>query len=321
VSGPSNAQSSSDRPADAPPLADLFRLVGQEPLAALDRIVSQEVRSLRDGDGRLALLLAPKGQFRALLSVFRLADEALVLAPPGRGAALAAGIGRYLALSRVTLAPLAAAGGCRVVVGEGAERLAVALGADPAPLARGGCCASGDGDDRTLLLGETFAGVAGVTAWPAGARAAARLLAALRAVRPHDTDLEARELARIRAGFPAWGSELTETVLPPEVGLEAAAISYTKGCYVGQETIARLRSYGHVNRRLVAVRQVGGPDDLAALPQPLLAPPAERPVGALTSCGRDPSLGWIGLALVRREHATPGTSLQTTDGARHLLVT
>lgn len=65
---------------------------------------------------------------------------------------------------------------------------------------------------------------------------------------PHE-DLD--EAERIERGIPKWGAELTEGMLPPEAGLEATDISYTKGCYIGQEVISRIKSAGKVNRRLV----------------------------------------------------------------------
>jgi folate-binding protein YgfZ len=61
---------------------------------------------------------------------------------------------------------------------------------------------------------------------------------------------EAREALRIENGIPAWGSELTEGILPPEAALENSDISYNKGCYIGQEVISRIKSAGKVNKRL-----------------------------------------------------------------------
>jgi folate-binding protein YgfZ len=63
-------------------------------------------------------------------------------------------------------------------------------------------------------------------------------------------DAEALECARIEAGVPAWGKELDDSILPAEAGLDETHVSFTKGCYPGQEPIARLRHRGHANRRL-----------------------------------------------------------------------
>jgi tRNA-modifying protein YgfZ len=117
--------------------------------------------------------------------------------------------------------------------------------------------------------------------------------------------------ARIEAGIPALGAEIDDKTLPQEVRYEAlGAVSYTKGCYIGQETVARLHFRGHANRRLVSVDLPGAP---AALPQPLTLGGA--PAGRLTSAAWSPSLErWIGLAVVRRE-AADGATLAGADPA------
>ncbi len=291
------------------PGGDLLRLSGSDPLGALDRVISQDVRSLSDGAGRLALLLAAKGQFRALMAVFRARDEVLLLAPPEHGADLALALGAYLKFSRVVVERMSCSGGATLLLGSAWPRVAERLGVTPGSLTAGGCASSGETGERLFWLGTTFTGAPGAV-----------VVAESEPVRRHVDETtaaagavvlgrEAIELDRIRRGFPAWGRELTETVLPPEVGLETLTISYSKGCYIGQETIARLRTYGHPNRALVGVRQIGGPDDAPSPPFGLAAAGEDKVRGQLTSCGCHPALGWVGLALVRRELAAPGTTM------------
>jgi tRNA-modifying protein YgfZ len=292
------------------PAGDVLRLAGGDALLALDRVVSQEVRSLRDGEGRLALLLAPKGQFRALLAVFRAAGEAFLLAPPGRGAEVAASLAGYLRLSRVVVEPVDWSGGATLLLGPDRERVAQASGAGTAAIRGGGAAISGAAGERTLWLGRCFAGAAGAVAVCESDAARPHLAEALAAAGAVPLVAEVVELERIRRGFPAWGAELTETVLPPEVGIDELAVSYSKGCYVGQETIARMRTYGHPNRALVAVRQTGGAaESPPSLPLPLAAAGEDKTRGALTSFARHPRHGGVGLALVRREVAAEGTAL------------
>ena len=109
--------------------------------------------------------------------------------------------------------------------------------------------------------------------------------------------LSALEPLRIRARTPRWGAELDERVLPAEAGLEERAISFTKGCYPGQEPVARLHYRGHPNRTLRVLALEG--DAL---------PPADAPlsldgkdVGRVTSAAHDQELGIVALAYVRRE--------------------
>jgi len=120
---------------------------------------------------------------------------------------------------------------------------------------------------------------------------------------------EALEVLRVEAGRPRLGAELSLDVLPPEARLEAA-ISYTKGCYIGQEIVARLRSRGHVNHLLVGLRIEG-----AALPArgAVLWADGTR-IGEVTSSVRSPGAGPIALGFVRVGHDQPGTAL-VVDGA------
>jgi tRNA-modifying protein YgfZ len=117
----------------------------------------------------------------------------------------------------------------------------------------------------------------------------------------------AAEILRIEHGRPRYGVDLDETVIPQEAGLNERAVSFTKGCYVGQETVARLYYRGKPNRHLRGLRS----DDPMTAGEELHV--AGRLVGRLTSAVTSPRLGHIGLALVRRE-APPGSGLAVGDG-------
>ncbi|MBI1849624.1 MAG: aminomethyl transferase family protein, partial [Planctomycetes bacterium] len=147
-------------------------------------------------------------------------------------------------------------------------------------------------------------GVAGFDVWIATEKTA-ELFDGLRSRGARPAGFVAWETLRIESGVPRFGADIDEDSLPPEVGLEGA-ISYTKGCYVGQETIARVKYQGHVNRQLVSVT--------ISTPTP---PPRftaiyadDREVGRLTSaCWSPARQAVIGLAIVRRESSEPGTAL------------
>jgi tRNA-modifying protein YgfZ len=108
---------------------------------------------------------------------------------------------------------------------------------------------------------------------------------------------EELERLRIRALTPRFGRELDDRVLPAEAGLDERAISFTKGCYPGQEPVARLRHRGHANRGLRLLAFDG--DDLPA--DGVEVSFGERAVGRLTSAARDPEEGIVALAYVRSE--------------------
>ncbi len=117
---------------------------------------------------------------------------------------------------------------------------------------------------------------------------------------------QAAEIVRIERGRPRYGVDIDDTTIPQEAGLNERAVSFTKGCYVGQETVARLHYRGKPNRHLRGLR--------------LSAPAAsgdvlhlgERSVGHLSSVALSPALGPIALALVRRE-AEPGATVSIGD--------
>jgi folate-binding protein YgfZ len=112
----------------------------------------------------------------------------------------------------------------------------------------------------------------------------------------------AAEIVRVEHGRPRYGIDLDDTVIPQEAGLNERAVSFTKGCYVGQETVARLYYKGKPNRRLrgLLLSEPTAPGAELSL--------GERVAGRLTSSVVSPRLGPIGLALVRRE-AEPGATI------------
>ena len=118
----------------------------------------------------------------------------------------------------------------------------------------------------------------------------------------------AAECLRVERGRPRYGVELDDTVIPQEAGLNERAVSFTKGCYVGQETVARLYYRGKPNRHLRGLRLAGPAttgDEVSF---------DGRSVGHLATVAESPELGWIALALVRRE-AAPGTEVSVGSGA------
>jgi folate-binding protein YgfZ len=124
---------------------------------------------------------------------------------------------------------------------------------------------------------------------------------------------DAAEIVRVERGRPRYGHELDDSTIPQEAGLNARAVSFTKGCYVGQETVARLFYKGKPNRHLRGLR----------LSEPV-APGAElrlgeKVVGRVGSAVVSPRLGPIGLALVRREAAV-GDVVDVDGGATATVV-
>lgn len=115
---------------------------------------------------------------------------------------------------------------------------------------------------------------------------------------------------RIQDGIPAVPRDVGPADLPNEAGLEAEAISFTKGCYLGQEVMARLKAMGQVRRRLVRVGGLG--EGLPKAPAPVFA--GDRAVGEVRSVVRDGAGGWMGLAMLVRLHVAAGDWLALAAG-------
>jgi folate-binding protein YgfZ len=123
------------------------------------------------------------------------------------------------------------------------------------------------------------------------------------------------ETARIEAGIPRFGLDMDETNLAPEAGIEQRAISYSKGCYIGQEVIARIRTYGQVAKALRGLRFADSTKVLPKRGDKLYQ--ADKEIGYITSVSVSPALKFnIALAYVRREHNEIGTEplVRTASG-------
>lgn len=125
-------------------------------------------------------------------------------------------------------------------------------------------------------------------------------------------DSELAELLRIECGVPKWGAELDENTLPQEAGLDQSAVDFHKGCYVGQETISRIKSVGHVNREL---RRFVSDSKLGAEMELFVAGSEEKPIGNLTSAAWSFSLEkWAALGYLKRAVDAPVLEARAPDG-------
>jgi folate-binding protein YgfZ len=121
---------------------------------------------------------------------------------------------------------------------------------------------------------------------------------------------EAHEVLRVEAGTPVYGADMDENTFAPEAGRTQKAISYAKGCYLGQEPIVMARDRGQINRTLLGLRLSTGP---AAHGSPLFR--EGKDVGRVTSSVQSPRLGPIAMAYLRRGNWEPGTSVEVESGS------
>jgi folate-binding protein YgfZ len=137
---------------------------------------------------------------------------------------------------------------------------------------------------------------------------AADLATALEAAGVPGVDEAAAEILRVESGHPRLGREMTTETMPAEAGIVEQAVSFTKGCYIGQETVARLHYRGKPNRRLRGLRLAGparGGDSVLL---------GDREVGRIGTAVVSPAYGPIALAVLRRE-ADPGATVTVGDAA------
>lgn len=130
-------------------------------------------------------------------------------------------------------------------------------------------------------------------------------------------DSELAEVLRIECGVPRWGAELDENTLPQEAGLGAGAVDFHKGCYVGQETVSRIQSLGHVNREL---RAFAADSPLAPgmelFPRASAAEAGAKPLGWITSAAWNFSLEkWTALGYLKRGPGSPALEARGHGGA------
>jgi rSAM/selenodomain-associated transferase 1 len=295
----------------------LLAVCGADRVRWLDGMLSNDVARLEPGTSRsgcYALLLTPQGRILADFHVLQRGDE-LWLETAARGLAeIRARLERYIVADDVALEDRS--GRIARVAVEGAAApalLARALGA--APALAPDCGADFECAGRRVCVAAY--GWSGASAYQliAPADAEDALLAALRACASPDLPLvegddEVLEILRIEAGVPRLFHELDANVLPPEAGLVPRAVSLTKGCYTGQEIVARLVSRGAESHRLVALRFDGDPPPAGA---ELRAD--GRAVGSVTSTCRSARAGSIGLGFVRRPLDAEG-ALLVADGVQ-----
>jgi folate-binding protein YgfZ len=254
-----------------------------------------------------------KGKMQSDLNVYCLADELLLDFEPGFTAAVTERLEKYIIADDVQINDLAPHYGLlsvqgpnagSVIAGAGldlelpAQRLSFRKRNDPA-LGEIYCM----NQPRGLSLGfDIF-----IPALKLG-EAADKFIASAKAVGGRPCGWQALEIVRIEAGVPRFGTDMDETNLAPETGIESRAISYTKGCYIGQEVIARIRTYGQVAKSLRPLRLAPDLKELPRKDDKLFH--GDKAAGYITSAVASPAFkSNIALGYVRREFNQLGTEL------------
>lgn len=294
-----------------------WRFTGPKAAETLTGLVSNDVLALKSGDGLYAAALTAKGKLVADLRIFCDRDGLLV----DTGAAAAEG---WRAMTKKFINPRVAP--FTEVTGDTSD-IGV-FGAAAAQLLAGavedtGCVLDQlrryahvrarfrkTGQEALVIRAAELGDVPGFDVIvPAGSAAGVR--AELQALGAQPAARDVFDVARIEAGFPEWGVDMNEDTLPQEANFdELGAISYSKGCYIGQEVVARIHFRGHVNKTLRRVRFT--PERVPSRGTELVDA-GGKSVGDVRSVAVSPRAGGVGIAMVRRE-VSAGAKLSARVG-------
>lgn len=302
--------------------SDRVRLdvAGPDRAQFLHNLTTNDVKRLAPGRAAEAFVTSPQGKTLGFVTLVACDDRILVLTDPGAAGPILPHLQKYGVFDDVTVRDAGPETFEFHLAGPRADDLLHAAGAELPEAGDFRHVATRAGDRSVHVLRESPLGAPGLTV--IGARADAESVrAALTAGGGASVlDPATADALRIEAGTPAAGRDVTPDNLPQEVGRDARAINFVKGCYLGQETVARIDALGHVNRHLRGLLLEGGPGD---------EPPAGsaietqgKPVGVVTSSAYSPRRGRpVALGYVRTAHATPGSPVQVVvNGTRRAAV-
>ena len=305
----------------------VIRLRGADRSTWLQGLVTNDVRALAPGQRIYSAWLTPQGRMITDLWIAATDDALLLDVPASLAADLAARLDGLVFAEDVQLADVSREVPCTHVLGAGVQSAAVQGVVQ-------GAGGQGAGQSAGVLVPDDTYGVPALVAYgDLDALLAAHCLSPLRGAT--EVDLETFDVLRIEAGVPKFLVDMTGDTIPLEAGIEDRAISFTKGCYVGQELIVRVtqRGGGRVAKKLVGLtldgdlsagtseRSAGdsldGPRDRSAPASGAPIHAGDRAIGHLTSAAFSPRLGRvIALGYVHRDFVNPGTQVEVLDGAQ-----
>jgi folate-binding protein YgfZ len=298
-------------------------LLGADRRSFLNGQVTNDVAGLADGEGCYAAVVNAKARIQGDLHAYCLPDEILLDLEPGYGAAVRARLNQYIIADDVQVVDAGIHYGLLNLEGPQAANALLATlplsAIPPAPYRIARYQDSECGDIYIachLRIGQPgfdcFVSHRGLSSfW-------SRLEAAIHQVGGQPCGWQALEWMRVESGLPRFGQDMDETNLAPETGIAERAIHYRKGCYIGQEIIARIRTYGQVTRSLRGLQFLEDPTELPVRGDQLFR--ASREVGYVTSVIRSPALQRpVALGYVRREVNQIGSELvlQPSLGGSH----
>jgi folate-binding protein YgfZ len=296
----------------------IFSLSGPDRVRYLNAVVSNDIKSVGEAYGTRALLLNPQGHILAELEVYALAEKLLVRTHASARERTFATLDKFIIMDDVTLEDLTDQLGSFALEGPQAGTVV----AQACGLALEGFSEFAnaelpiDGVPSHLIRRSHLGGIGAEIIAP---REHLGLLwqsmhARIHAAGGASIGMATLNALRLEAGIPWFPDDFNDTVIPHEASLEATHVSFTKGCYTGQEIVERVRSRGHVNRRrvLLTFSEAAAPPSGTKL---RAVGAAGADVGYVTSAAFSPASGKaIGMGYIRREHNAPGSVLEFDGG-------
>jgi folate-binding protein YgfZ len=299
---------------------EALRITGEDRVSFLHGMVTQDVKGLPPGTAAYTALLTAKGAMVADARILRREADLVLDLEPGLGAKVREFLEKYLISEDAELQDATGELAVLRLLGpKTTELLGALLGGPLPPLPHHATRPGTLAGQPVLLVGSTLLEPHGVdlvvpragleSVWRALGEAGAAL--GLQPLGHH-----ALELLRVEAGVPRYGQDMVDTTIPLEAHL-SHAISYEKGCYIGQEVIARATFRGHMNRKLAGLLL----GEAQATPGAELKK-GDKKVGWVTSVARSPRMGQlVALGYVHRDHLAPGTALTLGEGPAEATVT
>jgi len=288
---------------------------GKDRASYLHGLLTNDITSLKSGDGRYAAYLTPQGQMIADLWVFELGDVMLLELSRDVTDPVLKKLDQFVFTEDVQLGDVSETFGAVAIVGPASAaavaRLTGTNAAEIESLSVPGALRTAFRGEPAIVLRTPAMGVPGFELL-AGREQIVALHSALGDASVAAIDSSTAETLRIEAGVPRFHKDMDEETIPLEAGIESQAISLTKGCYVGQEVIIRVlhRGHGRVARKLVGL-SIDGPTTPDA---GVAVQGGGREIGHVTSSTWSPALNRpIALAYVHRDFVEPGTTV-TVDG-------
>lgn len=297
-----------------------LEFTGPDRARYLNAVLTNNVRDLKDGEGVISLLLNAQGHILAEVETYALADRILLVSHAMIRERLVATLEKYIIMDDVALED---ATDRRAVVSlegpQSAEAVAGLGGPALESLAELGHAQTSIAGIPCRMVRRSPGGVPGCEFIVERSRIGEMWQTLKQTVQGRNggpIGYEALSVLRLEAGLPWFGYDFDEKQIPHEAGLEKTHISYTKGCYTGQEIVERVRSRGHVNRRRVGLK-------FSALDSPApgtILRSGDAEAGRVTRAGFSPTLGCaIGMGYVRRENNSVGSELQWDAGTAKVI--